>query len=130
MTVPIPLRMAAVLLWLNAVMFGVPCLIGMNSLASGRGIASIAGFPAYGYGPFETNGVDSTVGLLAAFLMVCVFEGVAGWLLWGGRRSGAILALVLLPVGAAFWWGFNLPIPPLMALGWTALILASWRSLR
>jgi hypothetical protein len=59
-----------------------------------------------------------------------ILEVVAGWLLWGGHKAGAILALVLLPAGAFFWWGFALPLPPIFALARTALILLGWHSLR
>ena len=57
-------------------------------------------------------------------------EAVAGFLLWRGSMAGAVLALVLLPVGGVFWWGFALPIPPIFALVWTVLILLSWQALR
>jgi hypothetical protein len=67
---------------------------------------------------------------LAAVLLVCILEAVAGFLLWSGYKSGAVLALVLLPVGGIFWWGFALPIPPIFALVWTILILLSWQALR
>jgi hypothetical protein len=29
-----------------------------------------------------------------------------------------------------FWWGFALPIPPLLALARTILILVNWQSLK
>ncbi|HEU5099641.1 MAG TPA: hypothetical protein VFU22_11510 [Roseiflexaceae bacterium] len=41
-----------------------------------------------------------------------------------------MLALALLPAGAIIWWGFALPIPPIVALVRTSLILLSWPSLR
>ncbi|HEV8244955.1 MAG TPA: hypothetical protein VGP93_04275 [Polyangiaceae bacterium] len=88
------------------------------------------GFPAYGGGPFERVGIHSTVGLIAGFLLVCILEGVAGSLLWGGHKAGAILALALLPVGVGFWWGFALPIPPVLAIVRSLLIVVSWRALR
>jgi hypothetical protein len=124
------LRVAAGLLWLTALGFGVPCLIAIRSLLTGHGIPTIMGFPAYGDGPFERRGIHSTVWLIGAFLLVCLLEAVAGWLLWNGHRSGAILALALLPFGAVFWWGFALPFPPLFALARTILILLNWRDLR
>ncbi|MER3556421.1 MAG: hypothetical protein C4331_19340 [Meiothermus sp.] len=52
------------------------------------------GFPAYGRGPFEGVGIPTTLPLLVAFFLVCVLEAVAGFLLWGGYKSGAVLALV------------------------------------
>lgn len=90
----------------------------------------IMGYPAYGRGAFERNGLNSTVPLIGAFLSVCVFEGVAGALLWKRRKSGAVLSLALLPAGSVFWWGFDLPIPPLLALARTVLLWYGWRELK
>jgi hypothetical protein len=67
--------------------------------------------------------------LLAAFLLVCLLEMTAGGLLWGADKIGAILTLVLLPLGAVFWWGFALPIPPIFALVRTVLIVLNWQHL-
>jgi hypothetical protein len=127
---PVLVRVAAVLHWFIAVGFGVFCVPAIRNLLRGRSIPIVMGFPAYGHGPFERAGLPTTVPLLAAFLAVCLLEAVAGGLLWGGYRAGAILALVLLPVGAVFWWGFALPIPPLFAVAWTVLILLGWPALR
>lgn len=126
MTIPWPIRVAAILHWFVAVGFGVFCLPAIRNLRSGRDVPIVMGFPAYGRGPFERLGMPTTVPMLAAFLAVCVLEALAGVLLWGGHRSGAILALALLPLGGVFWWGFALPIPPLLALIWTLLILKNW----
>jgi hypothetical protein len=122
-------KIAAVLFWIMAVGFGLPCLLAIRNLLTGRDLPVILGFRAYGGGPFERVGIQTTVTLLVAFLLVCILEGVAGGLLWGDRKAGAILALALLPVGAVFWWGFALPIPPISAVVRTILILLSWRSL-
>lgn len=130
MTVPTQLRAAAILLWFTALGFGIFCLPAIGNLLAGRSIPYVLGFPAYGEGPFERIGIPTTVPLLAAFLLVCILEGLAGWLLWHGDKSGAVLALALVPVGAIFWWGFALPIPPIVALVRTVLIVLGWQSLR
>jgi hypothetical protein len=127
--VAIPLQVASGLCWVNAVGFGVFCLPAIRNVSKGLDLPIVFGYTAYGGGAFERVGIRSSVWLLAAFLLVCVLEGVAGWLLWGGHQSGAILALALLVPGAVFWWGFSLPIPPLFALVRTVLILLSWKSL-
>ena len=124
------LRIAAFLHWFVAVGFGVFCIPAIRNLRNGQDIPIVMGFPAYGRGPFERVGIPTTVPLLAAFLLVCILEGVAGVLLWQGNMSGAILALVLLPVSAVFWWGFALPIPPIFALIWTVLLGLGWQSLQ
>ncbi|TFH37640.1 MAG: hypothetical protein E4G99_02025 [Anaerolineales bacterium] len=130
MTAPVQLRVAAVLFWITAFGFGVFCLPAIRNLLLGGDIPYIMGFPAYGKGPFESVGIATTVPLLAAFLLVCILEGVAGWLLWGGHKAGATFGLVLVPAGAIFWWGFALPFPPIFALVRTILIVLSWQSLR
>ena len=130
MIVPMQLRVAAVLLWITGLGFGVFCLPAIRNLLIGRGILYIMGLPTYGKGPFEDVGIPTTVPLLVAFLLVCMLESVAGVLLWRGYKGGAMLALALLPAGAIFWWGFALPLPPLFALVRTSLIVLGWQSLR
>jgi len=130
MDVPVSIRVAAILLWINAVGFGVFCLPAIRNVWMGRELPIVMGFKAYGGGPFERIGLQSSVGLLAAFLLVCIGEGVAGWLLWGGHKAGAILALALLPLGALFWWGFALPVGPALAIASTILILLNWNNLK
>jgi hypothetical protein len=124
------LRLAAILLLISGVGFGVFCIPAIRNLLIGRDIPTVMGLPAYGRGPFEHFGIRTTVPLLAGFLLVCILEGVAGLLVWDGSKVGAILALTLLPVGAIFWWGFALPFGPIFALLRTILILLSWQGLR
>jgi hypothetical protein len=123
------IRSAAALFALTGIGFGLPCIHGIRSLAAGEGVPLIMGFPSYGGGVFERFGVRSTVPLLVAFLVVCVLETVAAWLLWGGHRSGAILGLAILPVGMVFWIGFSLPFPPVFAAIRTVLVFISWSRL-
>ncbi|WP_020384752.1 hypothetical protein [Kribbella catacumbae] len=130
MGVSVSVRIAAVLLWVNAVGFGVFCFPAIRNLLMGRDVPIVMGFKAYGGGPFERIGLQTSVGLLVAFLLVCLGEGAAGWLLWGGDKTGAILALALLPVGAVFWWGFALPLAPVFAVASMILILLDWSSLK
>lgn len=128
--VSVPLRIAAILLLLNGVGFGVFCVPAIRNLLGGRDIPYVMGFPAYGKGPFEQAGIPTTVPLLVGFLFVCILEAVAGWLLWDASRTGAIIALALLPFGAIFWWGFALPFGPIFAFISTVLILLNWQSLK
>jgi hypothetical protein len=123
------IRAAAILCWVNAFGFGVFTIPAMARVRAGKDIPMVMGFPAYGRGPFEAHGIKSTVPLLAGFLLACVLEAVAGLLLWSGQQSGGVLALAVLPLGAVYWWGFALPIPPVLALVRTALIVAGWQNL-
>lgn len=129
MDVPASLRVAAILSWILAVGLGVPCLMAIRNLSVGRGIPLVLGFPAYGGGAFERHGLQTTIPLLAGFLLVCMLEAIAGWLLWGGHRAGGVLALALLAPGAVYWWGFDLPYPPIVAVVRTILVVLGWSSL-
>jgi hypothetical protein len=124
------IQAAAILCWVSAFGFGLPNLPAIRNVVEGRAVPLLFGFPAYGGGYFERFGITTTVPLLVAFLIVCVLEGVAGWLLWDRQRSGAILALTLLLPGMVFWIGFSLPFGPVFAVIRTVLMLASWSSLK
>lgn len=124
------MRAAAVLAWVSGLGFGLPGVYATWHLASHGTIATFLGFPTYGKGTFERVGIQTSVPLLIGFVLVCALECVAGWLLWGGHRAGAILALVLLPFELVFWVGFSLPYGPVLATVRTALILISWWAVR
>jgi hypothetical protein len=79
-TAEISPRVAAVLCWFTAFGFGLPNLPAIRSLLNGRGVPLLFGFPAYGEGTFERFGITTSIPLLGAFLLICVLEGVAGWL--------------------------------------------------
>src|SRR5215207_7602995 len=64
--------------------------------AGGAG-APTAGVRRTDPAPCTARPAMTRVALLVYFLLVCVAELVAGWLLWRRQRAGALLALVLLP---------------------------------
>jgi len=97
------MRGAAVLAWVTGLGFGLPCTYAIWYFADRGDVWTFLGFPAYGRGPFEDIGIETTVPLLVLFLLACVAEVAAGWLLWQRRRAGAVLALALLPAEFAFW---------------------------
>jgi hypothetical protein len=54
---------------------------------------------------------------LIAFLVITLLAAWAAWLVWSASMLGGILTVVLLPVEAWFWIGFDLPIPK--AIAWS-----------
>ena len=123
-------RIAAVLTWVYAAGFGLSTIpVAMYLLRRGR-LPVFAGlFESYG-GPWSARLQPRpfTV-LLMAFLIVTLVAAWAAWLLWNGSKAGAVLALVLLPVEAAFWVGFALPIPWLVGVARVAYIALAWKAL-
>lgn len=108
--------------------FGIPGIVGVGHFAETGEIWTFMGFPTYGNGPFERIGLHTSVPLLVAFVVVCAAEVVIGALLLAGQRSGAWLALGLLPLELVFWIGFALPFGPVLGLVRTVLVVLALTS--
>ena len=121
-------KLAGVLSILVGLGFGLPCAYGIWYFSRAGEVWTFLGFPTYGEGPFEAIGIQTTVLLLPAFLVVCGLEVVMGWLLWRGLRAGAVLAVALLPLEFAFWIGFALPLGPPLGLARAILVIMRWSS--
>jgi hypothetical protein len=81
-------------------------------------------------GPFSVNLPHAVfVALLAVSFVLGIAQAWAGWLLWNGQRSSALFQFGLLPVEAVFWYGFGLPIPPVLAIVRLVLVGLSWSRL-
>lgn len=122
------LRLAAGLFWLTAVGLTVFIVPVARYLLNYRKMPQVFGQPAFS-GPLTRLGIETLVLVLAVFVVVCVLEGIAGWLIWNGHRSGGVLGLGLIPVAGIFWVGFELPIPPVIGLARAAIVIANWRLL-
>ena len=83
-------------------------------------------FPMYGGPWWDAMTDEEFVATLGAFLAVNSVVAAGGVLLWFGRRAGAVIALAPLPIEFAFWLGYALPFPPLIALLRIALVAAAW----
>lgn len=78
--------LASILCWVSGIGFGVFCPPAIRNLLTGRDVPIVMGFRAYGGGYFERIGLQTTVPLLAAFLLVCIFRGYR-WLAVLGRAQ-------------------------------------------
>ncbi|MBX3047129.1 MAG: hypothetical protein KF698_09050 [Anaerolineales bacterium] len=123
-------RRAAITVWVYTVCFGLPA-IPISVYLLQRGQLPWLGdlFPMYG-GPWSAV-MDAPV--LAATLWVfaglCALVAYGGWLLWAGKRSGAVLVLATLPIEALFWYGYALPFPIMLAVLRVGFVIAAWRGL-
>jgi hypothetical protein len=80
-------------------------------------------------GPFESLGIDALMVAGIVFVVVSAFKVLAAYWLWNGRRDGAVLGLVLIWPSAIFWYGFALPLGPLLGIAELVLLIVCWRSL-
>lgn len=124
-------RSAAVVTWVYAAAFGSPIIPNAAYiLQNGRLPTFLDVFAMYG-GPWSVPfDAGRMILLLIGFQIVMLAATWAAWLVWHGSRLGVVLSLALLPVEAAFWFGFSLPIPWLLGALRAALLIAAWRSLR
>jgi hypothetical protein len=81
-------------------------------------------------GPFAVLGIDAVILLTLLFIAMNLLYILAGYWLWKSNRKGGILAICLLGFSAVFWWGFGLPIPPIVGLLLACLLALGWKSLR
>ena len=124
-------RASAVLLWIVAAGFGLPAPLVTRHLLERQELPMFFDlFHMYGGGLFARFSPETFAILLALFTGLCVVEAIAGWMLWNGAQAGGVLVLALLPFEIAFWAGFAVPFPPLIALVRLGLLAAGWGSLR
>jgi len=122
-------QIAAVLTWAYAAGFGIPVAYVAPHLVREGTLPTFLGmFPMYG-GPWSSRvGTRTFVTLLISFAVVTMAAAFAGWLVWQGSRTGAVLSLSLLPIEAVFWIGFALPIPWAFGVARVALLAVGWKS--
>lgn len=124
-------RWAAIVTWIQALMFGLPAVpVSAFVLREHRLPWLWDLFPMYG-GPWSDVMSDRQLVLaLWLFLLVSALASYGGWLLWRGRRSGALVLVGSLPVEALFWWGFALPFPVVGGLLRLGLVVKAWPRLK
>ncbi len=125
------LKVSSILMWLVAAGFGIPAPFVASHFLRERSLPSFMGlFPMYGGGLFDRFSPEVFAALLGLFTALCALEAYAGWLLWNSEQLGAVITLGLLPIEAAFWAGFAVPIPPLIAIARLGLLAVGWSALR
>lgn len=123
-------RTAALVTWTYAAMFGVPAVPVAIFLAEEGRLPSLWGLFDMYAGPWSSRFADNrVVALLLVYFGLGLAAAWSGWLLWRGRKAGAVLNLGSLPVEAVFWIGFALPIPWVFGVARVALVCLAWPEL-
>jgi len=123
-------QVAAVVTWAAAAAFGGPTILFVAYLMQRWRLPASTGlFPMYD-GPWaERYELSTFVALLIAFLAVMLVGVWAAWRVWNGSKKGALLVVALLPVEAAFWIGFALPIAWVLAVLRGVALARAWKTL-
>jgi hypothetical protein len=93
-----------------------------------RALPELGGIRLMG-GPFEALGLDGLIVSGLIFTVVSALKLLAAYWVRAGRLDGAVLELILLGLSAIFWYGFALPLGPIVGTVQVAVLLLAWRSL-
>jgi|SRR5688500_12714236 hypothetical protein len=80
-------------------------------------------------GPFESLGLDNLIVVGIVFVIVSALKILAAYWLWNSRSDGAVLGLILLGLSTIFWYGFALPLGPLLGIAEVVLLMLVWKTL-
>ena len=119
---------ASVLFYFDAFAWGVGVVPTLYFAFTYKVLPSVFGIRLMG-GPFESLGIDALIVAGIGFVVVSAFKVLAAYWLWNCRRDGAVLGLVLLWPSAIFWYGFALPLGPLLGIAELVLSIMVWRTL-
>jgi len=77
-------------------------------------------------GPFEALGLNALIVAGLIYVVVSLLKLLAAYWVWNLRMDGIVLELVLLAISAIFWYGFALPLGPVVGVIQVILIALSW----
>jgi hypothetical protein len=80
-------------------------------------------------GPFEKLGIEVLIVAGIGYIIVSALKILAAYWLWNGRMDGAVLETILLGLSAIFWYGFALPLGPLLGVVQVILLALAWKLL-
>jgi hypothetical protein len=80
-------------------------------------------------GPFSRLGIDALIVSGIIYIVVSAMKMLAAYWLWNSRLDGAIFGLILLGLSSIFWYGFALPLGPLLGIVELVLVAVVWRTL-
>ena len=80
-------------------------------------------------GPFEKLGLEALIVAGIGYIIVCALNILAAYWLWNSKMDGAVLELILLGLSVIFWYGFALPLGPLLGIIQVVLMALAWRFL-
>ena len=80
-------------------------------------------------GPFESLGIDALIVAGIIYVVISALKIMAGYWLWHSRKDGAVLGLILLGLSTIFWYGFALPLGPVLGITELVLLMLVWRDL-
>lgn len=118
----------SIVVYLDASMWLVGVVPTLYYAFTHRVLPTVGGIKLMG-GPFERLGLDALIVAGIGYIIVSALKILAAYWIWGSRKDGAVFEVILLGLSAIFWYGFALPLGPLLGLIQVVLMALAWRSL-
>ena len=109
-------------LWLVGVGFALRYAFVHRALPGVGGARALSG-------PFESLGMEAFIVAGIVYMVVSALKIMVGYWLWNARLDGAVFGLILVGLSAIFWYGFELPIGPIIGIVEVILLVLVWSSL-
>ena len=77
----------------------------------------------------KEKGIDSLIVAGMLYVLVSGLKILAAYWIYNARMDGAILELILLGLSAILWYGFALPLGPLLGVVQIVLLALTWRTM-
>ena len=124
-----PLKTAvSVLFYIDAFIWFIGVIPTLYYASTHGALPTVVGIRLMG-GPFESLGIDALVVAGIIYVVVSALKGLAAYWLWHSRRDGVVLRLSPNRISPIFWYGFALPLGPLLGIAQFILLMLVWRAL-
>lgn len=118
----------SVLFYFDAFAWGVGVVPTLYFAFTYEALPTVVGIRPMG-GPFESLGIDTLIVAGIVFVFLSALKVLAAYWLWHRRKDGAVLGLALIWPSTIFWYGFALPLGPLLGIAELVLLIVVWRTL-
>ena len=119
---------ASVVFFIDAFIWLIGTIPTLYYAFTHKALPSLGGIRLLG-GPFESLGIDALIVAGLVYVLVSALKILAAYWLWNSRLDGAVLGLILLGLSAIFWYGFALPLGPLLGIAELVLLALVWKTL-
>jgi hypothetical protein len=124
-----PLKTAvSVLFYIDALMWFIGVIPTLYYAFTHGALPTVGGIKLMG-GPFESLGIDALIVAGMIYVVVSALKILAAYWLWRSRKDGAVLGLIPSRISPIFWYGFALPLGPLLGIAQFVLLMLVWRVL-
>jgi hypothetical protein len=124
-----PLKTAvSVLFYIDALMWFIGVIPTLYYAFTQGALPTVGGIKLMG-GPFESLGLDTLIVAGMIYVVVSALKITAAYWLWRTGKDGAVLGLIPSRISPIFWYGFALPLGPLLGIAQFILLMLVWRAL-